>query len=328
LLIVAVATANPLLPFDLKSLQVFLAVCEQGSMAAAARHLALTQPAISQSISELEAETRAKLFDRSVRPLALTPAGAMLRSRASPLLAEARQIAPLLRATQKGKVPLVRVGLVESLTTTLSLAFTEFLMTHAEEVSMLSGLTSAHAAALLSRRLDVFIGSDDLADVNGLERWPVLAEPFVLVLPASHRARRPDLARLSRDLPFLRFSARSATGMEVERHLRRLGLDLPRSSEFDSPYGMTAMIAAGKGWAVSTPLCLAEARLPWDRLRCLPLPGPGVHRQLNLIGRRNELGAVPRKLAEIAWRQLRESLVPVVRRQIPWAAGRLVIGHG
>src|SRR5689334_11742988 len=74
------------LPFDPNALEAFLAVCEARSMAAAAKKLALTQPAISQAIGDLEQKTGVTLFDRSVRPLALTPAGELMRQRASALL--------------------------------------------------------------------------------------------------------------------------------------------------------------------------------------------------------------------------------------------------
>jgi hypothetical protein len=37
---------------------------------------------------------------------------------------------------------------------------------------------------------------------------------------------------------------------------------------------------------------------------------------------------VPRKLAEIAWRLLRERLAPMARRRIPWAIEKMVIGNG
>jgi DNA-binding transcriptional LysR family regulator len=41
------------LPFDLRSLEIFLAVCEAGAMAVAARKLGLTQPAVSIAVAEL-----------------------------------------------------------------------------------------------------------------------------------------------------------------------------------------------------------------------------------------------------------------------------------
>ena len=51
-------------PLDLRALQAFVAVCETGSMTAAARRLGLSQSAVSQSIASLEREQGTALFDR------------------------------------------------------------------------------------------------------------------------------------------------------------------------------------------------------------------------------------------------------------------------
>src|SRR5271165_6086588 len=91
------------LPFELRSLEVFLSVCECGAMSGAARVLGITQSAVSQTITELEQRVDTSLFDRNVRPLGLTVSGVLLRQRASALLAEARQIAPLLRDVRRSK---------------------------------------------------------------------------------------------------------------------------------------------------------------------------------------------------------------------------------
>src|SRR6185312_13980285 len=139
------------LPFDLHGLEIFLAVCDARSMAAAATKLALTQPAVSQAIADLESRTRVTLFDRSVRPIALTPAGEVMRQRASALISEARQIPTAIRHTARGRLALIRAGMVDSLSRALSGPVATFLSEHAEQVSIQSGLTAAHAGALLTR---------------------------------------------------------------------------------------------------------------------------------------------------------------------------------
>ena len=93
----------------------FLAVCDLGGMAVAARQLGITQPSVSQVIAELEARLGGTLFDRRVRPIALTQSGVVLRQRASMLLAEAREIGPMLHQVGRGKLPFLRVGIVDSL---------------------------------------------------------------------------------------------------------------------------------------------------------------------------------------------------------------------
>ncbi len=176
------------LPLDLRSLEIFLAVCDSGSMSGAARALAMTQPAVSLAIAELERKVGSALFDRDVRPLAVTVAGEVLRQRGSVLIAEAREIPALLRETKHGKVPSIRVGLVDSLSRTLSLPVATFLKLRAGEVSILSGLTATHASDLLTRRLDIFLGVDDLQDLQGLERWEIASEPYVLLMGASRQS--------------------------------------------------------------------------------------------------------------------------------------------
>ncbi|MGD9934680.1 MAG: LysR substrate-binding domain-containing protein, partial [Dehalococcoidia bacterium] len=90
------------------------------------------------------------------------------------------------------------------------------------------------------------------------------------------------------------------TGLEIEAHLRRLDLALPRTFEFDTPYGVTEMVAAGRGFAITTPLCIREAALPEAKLVTSPMPGPQMSRKLTLVARHRELGRLPRELGEMA----------------------------
>ena len=60
-------------------LSVFEAVTRCGSIQRAAADLNVTQPAVSQSLRNLEIFLGIKLFDRGVRPAALTPAGRTLQ---------------------------------------------------------------------------------------------------------------------------------------------------------------------------------------------------------------------------------------------------------
>ncbi len=316
------------LPFELRSLEIFLAVCETGGMAAAARFLDLTQPAVSQAIADIEARSGVVLFDRAVRPLGLTPAGWLLRQRASALMADALQIAPMLRETRKGKLPLVRVGLVNSLSRTLTAPLAGFLMECAEQNAILLGLTAFHASALMTRRIDMILGVDELVDVDGLERWPLLSEPYVVLLPRSlmEEIECPQMDQLAASAPLIRFSARSKTGAEIDNHLRRLRLDIPRRQEFDTPYGVTAAVAAGLGWAITTVLCVIEAGLPLDDMRLASLPAPGLRRHLTLVARSTELGALPRQTAALAVEILQQKCRPFIAQQCPWMGDQFAIG--
>src|SRR5688572_2340429 len=186
----------------------------------------------------MERRLGTQLFDRSIRPIALTPAGTILRERARSLVAEARQIIPLLQKSRRGYLPSLRVGLVDSVTRALSVTAVRVLSEAAEQITVLSGLALAHSSGLLTRQLDLLVGVDDLTEVGGLERRLVVDEPYVLITRPD--TGKPNLEMLVAEQPFIRYSARSTTGTQVERYLRGLGFEPPRGIEFDRPYGVSA----------------------------------------------------------------------------------------
>lgn len=63
---------------ELKQLEYFLAVCEHGSISAAARALDARQPTLSVSLRNLEESLEATLFHRDARGIRLTPSGERL----------------------------------------------------------------------------------------------------------------------------------------------------------------------------------------------------------------------------------------------------------
>lgn len=317
------------LEFDLRSLEVYLAVCDSGSMTMAARLLGMTQPGVSQTIRQLEIALGSVLIDRKLRPLGLTPAGTMLRQRGHELLTDARQILPAVHQSREAKVPLIRVGLVDSFTTIFGPPLARELHQLAFQLSIWSGLSDAHANALLNRQLDLIVSTAALEEADSFERFPLLREPFMLAAPKEWAARadaRPTFAQLSAELPLVRYTARSHIGMHIERHLRRLNIEPPRTLEFDSSDGVLALVGAGLGWAITTPLCVLSARLPPDRLALMPLPAPGTVRQLVLVGRTGELGSLPGKVAELARQILREQLSAELDKIMPWALDQIRIG--
>ncbi|AQU88703.1 LysR family transcriptional regulator [Komagataeibacter nataicola] len=298
-------------PFDMSALNVFLAVCENGSMASAARSLGITQPAVSQTIADLEARTATMLFDRRVRPLALTATGTVLRQYASNLVSDMHHIAMRLREMQTGRVSQLRIGVVDSLSRALLVNISRFMQTRAEHLIVLAGLTESHAEALLTRQIDFIVGVDDLEDVPGLERWPLFEEPYLLVCNAdiAPPSSREELREICSQHPFVRFTLRSRSGTEIERYLRRMQIDVPLGQEYDLPIGLLAGCHNG-GIAISTPLCLHEAGYMPDQGLCVhPLPAGGIKRRLTLVARRREFGRLPLDFAQM----LRTSLQDYTR---------------
>jgi DNA-binding transcriptional LysR family regulator len=72
----------------LNHLRHVVTVAEKGALRAAARQLGIAQPAITRSISEVEKEVGAALFERSARGVVLTAVGERFLVRAAAILAE------------------------------------------------------------------------------------------------------------------------------------------------------------------------------------------------------------------------------------------------
>jgi DNA-binding transcriptional LysR family regulator len=319
---------NDSLPFDLRSLEVFLAVCQSETITGAARALRLTQSAVSQIVSDLERRTNTPLFDRSVRPLGLTPGGLALRQRASALIAEARQIAPLLKQVTRGKLAMVRIGIVSSFSRLLAPALPIFMMQYADQISLLSGFTASHMDDVSRRRLDIAVGFDEFDLPDGLESWPVLEEPYVVLLPASAPpvTTQEQMAELANTMPFVRYHSRRKMAAAIERHLRRIGLKPPHTFEFDTVYGVVASVAWGNCWTITSPMLIYETMQLADKIRCCPLPGPGITRRISVMARRRELGGIPKETSEFICGLLRDICLPELAPQIGAVERQMVIG--
>jgi DNA-binding transcriptional LysR family regulator len=312
---------------DLRALEVFVTVVDCASMVAAASRLGLTQPAVSKSVTQLEQRLGAHLFDRSQRPLRPTRAGLVLHRRASQLLQDAHSLLGLLSITTNDALPSLRIGLLESFTAT-GAPFVKAIQALAEEVRISCSLTPELARGLRQWELDVVITSDPMEDDPNFVRRIVLHEPFVLALPADHPRPRSigEFRTLSHGLPLIRYTSRSMIGTTIERQLRRLRIDCPQRLEFDTSGSLLRMVAAGLGWAVTTPLCLLQGRPEIADLQIAPLPVASFTRNIYMISRRGELVEPIERIFALATGLLRRLIEDSYRTEASWILDQVRIG--
>lgn len=292
--------ADPARPaLDLKDLAAFAALAETASMTVAARRLGRTQPAVSQALGRLEHGLGVTLVDRARRPLELTEPGRVLAARAQALLAAEAALVAEVREAAAAPVPRVRIGMVDSFAGTVGPALVQRLRDRASRVTVWAGISPSLIDDLLERRLDMIVATDPMPVADGLAVRRLLDDPFVLALPRAMVLRGDlRLEDLAHAHPFVRYSVRSHIGAHIEAHLERRRLVVPEWLEFDGSDNVLAMVAAGLGWAITTPLCLLHQRSHWPRLRVLPLPRPGFSRTLHLVHRTGELGRLPAETAQ------------------------------
>ncbi len=277
-------------------------------MSPAARRMGLTQSAVSQMVQNLELSLGVQLFDRQVRPIALTPSGVVLLNKARALLLAARDAIKTVREPAAAAFPKLNLCLAETITGTIGAEFVRSIQGFADLWSVHSGLHSQHSRALLSREADIVLTPDALEDHTSVERHEILKEPYFIALPKNFPGEAESLSALAASRDLIRFSACTMLGRQVERHLRRLKVDAKGRVEFDNAGTVLAMVAGGLGWAMVTPLCALSGRSLWPEIKFLPMPGPALYRRLYVIARQGELGDIPNRIAHAAVACIRGSL--------------------
>jgi DNA-binding transcriptional LysR family regulator len=104
----------------LKDLHTLQTVAEVGSMAKASERLALSQPAISKAIADMEHTLGAVLLHRSSRGVELTPCGHLLVARARVIFDEVRQGLTDIEHMSDPTRGVVRIGTTEPVTVVVS----------------------------------------------------------------------------------------------------------------------------------------------------------------------------------------------------------------
>lgn len=92
----------------IRHLKVFLCVCKYGSMTKASEELFIAQPAVSNTIAEIEKNYKVKLFDRINKKLLLTDEGKVLLIKAQEVLTAFNEFEEI--ALNSSKKPLLKIG--------------------------------------------------------------------------------------------------------------------------------------------------------------------------------------------------------------------------
>src|SRR5260370_6986012 len=97
---------------ELRHFRYFAAVAEHLNYSEASRRLHVAQPAISQTILDLEEEIGARLFTRSNRKVQLTAAGAVLLAEVQGILERAEGAKRATQRAARGEVGVLRIGFI------------------------------------------------------------------------------------------------------------------------------------------------------------------------------------------------------------------------
>ena len=152
----------------LQQLEVFVAVVEHGGIRAAARHMNVSQAAVTKSMRLLEQEAGVPLLLRKARGIAVTDAGTRLLARARAVSRHISLAREELRQSLGEDVGTVRVGVTPFLTlTTLGQAFNWFRERYKRvQVQLIEGLMTRVLPRLRDGTLDIAVVAADVGEVQ------------------------------------------------------------------------------------------------------------------------------------------------------------------
>jgi len=273
---------------ELRALRHAVALADELNFARAAARVHLTQSALSRSILTLEAELEARLFDRDLRHVALTPLGRQFIERARGLLFEAGSLkreVDLLRAGEMGDVafgagPFPAASLLPPVLAEMTRSYPRVRVQ--VEVNNSSHLT----ARLLEEGIEFFV-----ADLRSVPRHPRLAlRPFArqsggLFCRAAHplAGRRMHEAAEILRYPLLSAQLPEAVSAQVAAYLGLAPGALPLNLVCDSP-ALLAQVALETDAVLMSTHAALRTELAAGSLVALRLP------QANLPGA--EIGIV------------------------------------
>jgi DNA-binding transcriptional LysR family regulator len=183
---------------ELRHIRSFLSIAETLHFGRTAELIHLSQPALSLQIQALEEEVGVKLFERNRRETKLTAAGFAFRDHAAAAVVQLEQAVRRARLAANGKVGLLRIGFISTAGNEIvPQLIRQFRESNPEvEFSLHNILTLDQIRMLDSGSLDIGFLRLPVGEHPELEVVGVHREPFVLVLPSSHRLAQKKKVRL------------------------------------------------------------------------------------------------------------------------------------
>ncbi|MGQ3002072.1 LysR family transcriptional regulator [Hydrogenophaga sp.] len=272
---------------DLTSLQLFVAVCELGSIGRAAEREFIAASAISKRLSDLESALGTTLLHRHARGVRLTPAGEGLLHHARTVLFGLEKMQIELAEYADGVRGHVRVhASISAIVQFLPEDLGAFARQHPQiKIDLEEHLSPEVLRAVKEGATDLGLCNGAMGTV-GLQSLPYRRDSLALVVPRGHPLASGGPVPFEATLPFdhvglhanssihlATHQAATQAGTTVRVRIRVTGLD-----------AMCRMIANGLGVGVM-PERAFQLLSTGDALQAVPLTDPWAQRQLVLVAR-------------------------------------------
>ena len=292
----------------LKHLRYFDALARHKHFGRAAGSCAITQPALSLQIKELEALVGAPLVERATREIRLTELGADFITRARRILLSVDELDELARAAQGplagrlrlGVIPTVAPYLLPAVMTSFAERFPEL------DVELRETVTQSLIQDLLEARLDLAIVALPISE-PALREFALFDEDFVLVRPPQDGGKPVPGPQMLQAMRLLLLEEGHCFRDQALSFCKSVEAQPRQMMEGSSLSTLVQMVGAGIGVTLIPEMALAlETRSADVAVARFPKPGPS--RTIGMVWRKTnplsdqlmQIGAIVRGVGQQA----------------------------
>ena len=279
---------------DLTSLQMFVAVCEAGSIGKAAEREFIAQSALSKRLSDLEVMLGSSLLQRHSRGVHPTPAGQSLLHHARSVLFSLDRMHAELIEYADGARGQVRVhASISAIVQFLPEDLGAFIRAHPSiKIDLEEHLSEEVIRAVQEGATDLGVCNTG-GGVGELQTLPYRQDQLVLVVPQTHAlARRTTVAFAdSLLLDHVGLHSNSSIYVAMRQAAAELGLNIKLRIQVTGLDAMCRMIHNGLGVGVM-PLRAFTLLQHAATLAAIPLTDTWAHRRIELVAR--DFSTLPR----------------------------------
>lgn len=249
----------------------------------------MSQPAVSHAIHQLEDYLGVTLFDRSTRPLELTPAGQTYFDGCQSLLDQFQCLEDTVREMSTKVVGRVRVAAIYSVgLLEMSVVLADFEQKFPDVEVTIQYLHPDEVYELVGS------GEADFGIVSHPKRggdWessPWRTQPMAIVASPSHPwVGRSSIALAElQDQPFIALTPELASRIEIDRRLKQAGVRLRIEHEFDNIDTILRRVADGAGVSI-VPRPTVQRELDAGTIVAFDISDGAMERPLGFLQRKN-----------------------------------------
>ena len=272
----------------IRHLKVFTAVVDAGSMSAAAKALHVSQPTVSQAVTELEKYYGVKLFERLSQKLYLTKEGELMLSFSRHIIDSFEQMEEAMNQAQE-KTSL-RIGCSVTVGTCLINDILERAEKKMPQIhfSVVVANSSDIEQAILCNEVDIGI-VEGIIESSELLTMPVCEDELVVVCAAAHPLAKEKSVTLDMlaGQEYISRESGSVGRNQLEKIFEEHGLKLRRTFCSTNTEAIKNAVIRGRGIAVLSRRMIEKERAAGE-IVILPIEGSHVTRNINFVIHKNK----------------------------------------